>query len=911
MNTKVKFFATSILPLCMIVWCSGIIIVPTTSTAQNHEIRIKWGKSPLTGSIEVTDCIVDFVELEIASQAGKVEGNGFHYFKEEQSELILKFECGDVMSDSPLLKIATDDFGFSVLIHQITKNYPIFIPQYFLAITDGTDNRTYDEISKTIRANTYLSKLDVINSLPEVTYDGAKKSSNLQYSPTWLGLGRDIRMFEIVESLRSQPRQKTLIYPQFISRKKNLPDNSLQSVYSYSLGRGHGVKSVSERKLLNSLPILENQWDDDDIQYNTVSFSSLPLSNTGKLNVVNGVDYIISDAFSNGYQHSPGYTKEKESEAHLELEKHIASSGSIILCIKGTATNTGNVPRYVWYKTLYPGSNWSSSKSYNYLFDGENGFSYYDTNQVFAISKMNGKPISSEEGAVLLNPGDIINFEFYLPHDPIGWEVASKMQYWNIDDLFKQTFDYWMNKSTSAAKISVPESRIDEMIKAGLLHLELMTFGNEPHGPLAANAGRFLPIGTESSPIIQYYCSVGKFDLARRCLDYFIEKQRDDGALRNYQGYSVETGAILWTIGEYFRYTHDIDWLQMNKDRIIDACNYLISWRQSDDGENPYKLISGKVADPDNRTRQFMLNGYGYLGLNRMGEVLDKVSPDEAKLFRSEAESWKIDIRKAFLESVAKSPVIPLGDGRWSPTCAPWVEAKGPEVLCLEDGNVFSHGTFTALDALLGPLYLVFCEVIDYEEWYSTMLLEYNSELLMQENVAFSQPYYSRHNWLQLKKNMVKPFINTYYNTMSGMSDPDTYTFSEHTYENSIYKEHEEAWFLMQTRWMLYIEESDTLSLLKAIPRDWMEDGKEIILKEVQSYFGSININVNSHVNEGYIESSIVCEDVTRLPKTVKIRIPHPDNKAPKQVIGGKYDEITETIEISDFGGKSKIRLNY
>src|SRR5690606_40538367 len=112
--------------------------------------------------------------------------------------------------------------------------------------------------------------------------------------------------------------------------------------YSYSLGRGHCVKSVSERKLINSLPILENQWDDDDIQYNTVSFSSLPLTNTGKLNDVKGVDFIISDAFSNGYQSSPGYSKEKESEAHLELDKHIARSGSIILCIKGTATNNGN-----------------------------------------------------------------------------------------------------------------------------------------------------------------------------------------------------------------------------------------------------------------------------------------------------------------------------------------------------------------------------------------------------------------------------------------------------------------------------------------------------------------------------------------------------------------------------------------
>ena len=40
------------------------------------------------------------------------------------------------------------------------------------------------------------------------------------------------------------------------------------------------------------------------------------------------------------------------------------------------------------------------------------------------------------------------------------------------------------------------------MIRAGLLHLDMVTYGKEPDGILAANVGVYSPIGTESAPII-------------------------------------------------------------------------------------------------------------------------------------------------------------------------------------------------------------------------------------------------------------------------------------------------------------------------------------------------------------------------------------------------------------------------
>ena len=106
------------------------------------------------------------------------------------------------------------------------------------------------------------------------------------------------------------------------------------------------------------------------------------------------------------------------------------------------------------------------------------------------------------------------------------------------------------------------------MIRAGLLHLDLITYGLEPEETLAPCVGVYSPIGTESSPIIQFYNSMGLHETAKRSLMYFLDKQHEDGMMQNFGGYMVETGAVLWSMGEYFRYTHDTAWVRQIRTQI-------------------------------------------------------------------------------------------------------------------------------------------------------------------------------------------------------------------------------------------------------------------------------------------------------------------------------------------------------
>jgi hypothetical protein len=156
----------------------------------------------------------------------------------------------------------------------------------------------------------------------------------------------------------------------------------------------------------------------------------------------------------------------------------------------------------------------------------------------------------------------------------------------------------------------------------------------------------------------------------------------------------------------------------------------------------------------------------------------------------------------------------------------------------------------------------------------------------------------------------VKAFLKTYYNGFTGLADRQTYTWWEHFHHVSPHKTHEEAWFLMQTRWMLWLEQGAMLRLLPGVPRGWLEHGKRIELRDVATYFGPASLTVRSLVDDGIIEASVECPG-DRRPRSVLMRLPHPECLKPRAVEGGRYDEQTETAHVDDFSGAAAVKLRF
>lgn len=869
-------------------------------------VQVEWKHGPVAGTIETKNGTPALGR--IVKGKGSLKENRFSFSGEGPCRLSLTIDSAnvDLGANVTTISVMSDKNPFTFFLRDVRKDFPIYIPAYGVMVTTGDDDRSYDEIASEIQNRHQATAMQRIELEPEESFESAAARTRKMECPTWLGISRDNRIFEF--DFYREGRPENQIIPKYrwgqVTREE-LEDKPLD--FRFFLGRGVGCKEIVKRRLDEGvLPIIHGTIEDDDIQYECTAFASLEKKELAPGNI-RGMNYLFAD--SEFYASMFTDEQKKEVERQAGIEKKL-NDEEVVLFFRAKAINTSRVPRYAYLQTINF-NQWVRPKCF---YDGRTGLCSYKTGRVFAVSKFNGKPMPQEEMAVLLGPGETATLEFYLPHGPISKARALALSRRNYDQCLAECRAFWKAKLDQAARISLPDRRIDEMIRAGILHLDLIMYGQEPKGTLAPTIGVYSPIGSESSPIIQFTDSMARHEIAERCLQYFIDKQHDDGFIQNFNNYMLETGAALWSLGEHYRYTRDDRWVKKILPNLLKACDYQIAWRKRNMTDalrgKGYGMMEGKVADPEDHYHIFMLNGYAYLGMIRVAEMIEKIDPASARRIRKEAQALLKDILIAFDACLARGPVVPLGDGTWVPTSSPWVEHQGPCSLFAQGEKCYSHGTFFGRDSMLGPIYLILQEVLDPQSTPADFLMNFQTDLMCMRNAAFSQPYYSPHPWIHLKRGEVKPFLKAYFNTVSALADRETYTFWEHLYRVSPHKTHEEGGFLMQTRWMLWMEENQTLRLLPGVPRDWLADGKKIQLENVASYFGPVSLKVTSNLAEGKIEALIECKSKQR-PAVVEIRLPHPLGQTPTNVRGGKYCNETETVRIERFTGQAAVVLTF
>ena len=768
-----------------------------------------------------------------------------------------------------LLTLRTDRFTVAFAPMDVLATGRIWVKEYGVTVSPQDSRSLKDS------GNLGLSKLQAIELAPEETFDQAAAAAQDFPSPTVLGLGRDNRVFLI------DPRCETITAAG--SMRPPL------AVARIPIGRGRGARTDLTRRLDQGvLPILRADKVDSDIRYQATmlaTFADQPLRDEN----VAGVHFLVAEE-QLGMPHTPEQAARREA-ARQQLREQ--GQAPVMLCYRLEATNESAAPAYAFFYA--PRIDDQTLSLQDSRLTGVDG--------VWAELRFDGQPWTQDQIAILLAPGETATAEYRLLHQPAASAISWRASF---DELLAEARVYWQTKLDSAARLAIPEPRIDEMARAGLLHLDLITYG-ERRGTLAATIGWYSPIGTESSPIIQFYDSMGWHDVARRCLCYFLDKQHDDGRFQNFGGYMLETGAALWSMGEHYRYTRDDAWVRGILDPVVAACGWIIRHRHEDaqPGQPGFGLIKGKVADPEDHFHQFMLNAYQCLGLARAAEMIRAVDPVQAKSLADEAVAFRDDIRRALFASIQRSPVVPLGDGRWAPPGAPWTEAIGPAAFALDGQPSYTHEAVYARDSMLGPNYAIFCEILDPHEGPADWLVESHYEHMVQDGVAFSQPYYSRHPIIHLRRGETRAFLRSYYRTMAGLADRQTYSFWEHYFGASPHKTHEEGWFLMETRWMLYREEGDTLHLLPGVPRAWLRHGQSIELRGAKSYFGPLDVRVTPGVDDGWIEARVRCPDgAARGLKTLAIRLPHPHGRKARAVEGiGEYDPVSETVRVNNTTG--------
>ncbi|MBE6884947.1 MAG: hypothetical protein E7487_10110 [Ruminococcaceae bacterium] len=867
------------------------------------KISVIWKKSGMAGNLEIFN-------------AGSLSCEKF-VLKADENRLDFSVS-GAKLEQGAFGTIVTvrAENSFSFFVRDVKAKRPIYIREYDVVVTVGEDQRSYDDIVEAIAKNGLIRELDRFELEPEENFENAAAKTKNMRVPTWLGLARDIRMFEVApHAVVNDSALWDSIVPMYHHSRINYEEmGDAQIRFDYFAGRGIGVQYKVRRWLENRvLPILNVLDEDGGIRYEQKMFVTNEVSPLTEENV-HGTHYLISDK----YAVAPSVrTPEQQEETDRIHDSEMFREEESVIYLRVEAVNEDKVPRYAYMRLPQPNvDSIPERKIHPVMFEG--GCNYFSkTGRVFMTATLNGKPFSEVESALLLEPGEKAVYICKIPHMPISRERAEALLQTDYDEKLAECVKYWTDKLENIADIHLPEKRIEEMMKAGFLHLDLVCFGNNPDDAVAPVVGVYTPIGTESTPIIQYLESVGDTKLAERSIMYFIKKQRPDGFMQNFQTYMSETGCGLWNAAEHFKYTHDIEWLKSIKDNLIRGFEYIKEWAEGSRDEKlrnrGYGLIYGKVSDCEHPFHSYMLNSTTYGGLRSVADAMAYIDEAEAKRIGDFAEELKQNILDSMKESFAVGPVVPLSDGTWCPTASIWPEHNmlGLRSLFAKGGTWYTHGAMVEKNPG-GGIYMVTNNVLEPESVYVSFINNVFAELLAIDNVGFSQPYYSVHPYAHINLGQVGAYLKEFYNDMSALADRETYTFWEHLYQVSPHKTHEEGWFLMRCRWMLYMDEYGKFQIFGAIPRAWMEDGKEISFSGMKSRYGKLSVKAVSNVANGVIKAAIKLEsNGFAVPEKISIRLPHPNGRKAIGVVGGEYCPDGECVYISGFDGEAEVELRF
>jgi hypothetical protein len=103
---------------------------------------------------------------------------------------------------------------------------------------------------------------------------------------------------------------------------------------------------------------------------------------------------------------------------------------------------------------------------------------------------------------------------------------------------------------------------------------------------------------------------------------------------------------------------------------------------------------------------------------------------------------------------------------------------------------------------------------------------------------------------------------------------------------------------------------SDTLMIGQAIPRDWLQAGKQIEVKNAPTFFGPVSLTIEGE-NANEIKATVEISG-RNLPKQLLVRLRHPQEKPIRSiVVNGQawknFDVKKESIHIPNPSGRKYV----
>ena len=497
-------------------------------------------------------------------------------------------------------------------------------------------------------------------------------------------------------------------------------------------------------------------------------------------------------------------------------------------------------------------------------------------------------------------------------------DELARLQTISFEEEVPHVLAYWRSRLAADMQIDVPDEAINNFYKANLWH-NAITTDRDPETGLYNHC-----VAT-----VRYRVFANETVMAARSMDVrgeHIEAERFLEPMLHYQGcepltgrfstkegvfhsagrythgqYAMNHGFVLWGAADHYLMTRDRAYLERIAPKLVKGCDFLISERKStmNDGIAPRTPVYGlcpasSLEDVVEYQYWFATNAYFYLGMKRVAEALADINHPEAQRIEREAEKYRRDIEARVREAATQAAAVQLRDGNF----IPYVPSRVFQWRHLTEGWI--------REALYCALHLATAEVLVCSDPLISWMLDD-----LEDNIFFSeQSGYNvtgcRQSWFEhggvtlqpclldtpivyLARDEIPAALRAFWNTYALLIYPDTQCFAEWAPGfgrggGPVYKTSDESRFIMWLRQLLIWENGDQLWFGRAVPREWLEDGKTIRIERAPTTFGAAGLAIRSEVNKGRIYAT-VCLPTRSPPSQVWLRIRHPQGRRLRRVL--------------------------
>jgi hypothetical protein len=521
----------------------------------------------------------------------------------------------------------------------------------------------------------------------------------------------------------------------------------------------------------------------------------------------------------------------------------------------------------------------------------------------------------------------------YIP----GWDADIK-EYAELNKdpqiLLRDTETYWNDVMEDTTQIDIPDKLFENIIKASVMYL-LATTRHPQSGHLAPWAAAWVygPIENEAQVIIRGMDLMNRSDFSQQCLDYYLSRYNDAGALTT--GYTLMgTGWNLWTIAEHYRLTRNQEWFKGNIPKLAKACEWITKQCQKTKSLDvhgnkvpEYGLFPpGVTGDWSRFGYRFYLQAHNHNGLGQISELLAEFNHPGAEGLKREATEFRQNILRAYKWAQERNPVLAMPDGTWVPPYPAVVYCYGrvsdmhpsgnraAESYDVEHGSQHLAAAFDLLDPQsdevnwmvnhLEDVCFLFDNATECHEGQDNQRNWFDKG-------GFSkyQPAHSRIVRIHGLRDDVKAVIRSIFNEIPGGFDSENLSFWEHPCATAAWnKTHTTGRMVAQARQMFVMEKGHQLWLAPFVPNHYLKDGQQV-------YFGPTSYVIRSSVGKGFIEADI--DPPTRnAPDEIIIRIRHPEGRLMRSVFVNNepyrdFNAEKEYVRLKPSQKTMKIRAEY